>query len=75
MSTYFGVNLEFVLTLFLAARREEDDVATYNEPRLVIILLLHTALHFLRKKEIIYLYITILKRYPGLRQREGEGES
>lgn len=55
MSTYFGVNREFLLDLFLAARREEEILATYNEQRLDTILLLgqRDGRAFFREKEMI----------------------
>lgn len=55
MSTYFGVNWEFLLDLFLAARREEEILATYNELRLGTTLLLgqKDGRAFFREKEMI----------------------
>lgn len=55
MSTYFGVNREFLLDIFLAARREEEILAIYNEYRLGTTLLLgqRDGLAFFREKEII----------------------
>lgn len=54
-STYFGVNQEFLLDLFLAVRREEEILATYYEPKLGITLLLgeRDGREFFREKEII----------------------